>query len=109
MGLSPGEQILDMVHVDDAASAFLVAARRLLAAPAPLMESFLVSGERMTVRQLVARMAGAGLPVQAQWGARPYRPREVMVPCDPGGHRLPGWAPAVSLERGLREAFEAMP
>ena len=36
-----------------------------------------------------------------QWGGRPYRRREMMIPCD-SIPLLPGWKPQVTLEDGLR-------
>lgn len=107
--LSPGEQTLDLVHVDDVAAAFALAGSRLLAAPAPLREAYLVSGDRLTVRELVARIeAAVGRPILAAWGGRPYRAREVMTPLEPSGPELPGWAPAQDLDAGLRAAYAAL-
>jgi len=109
LGLSPGEQILDLVHVEDVAQAFLDAGRRLLDSP-PVLDTFLVSADRLTVRDLVQRIQEAlGRPIQARWGQRPYRPREVMVPLDPADRLLPGWGPARDLREGLRATFEALP
>lgn len=106
--LSPGEQLLDLTHADDVASAFLAAGERLLESPAPRLESWFVSGSRLTVRELVEAIEeAAGRPVRANWGGRPYRPREVMVPADPEGRLLPGWAPAIGLAEGLRSAYLA--
>jgi nucleoside-diphosphate-sugar epimerase len=108
LDLSPGEQVLDLVHAEDVAAAFAVAAARLLAAPAPLREDWLVSGDRLTLRELVAEVeAAAGRPIHAAWGGRPYRAREVMAPLVPDGRTLPGWTPAKSLRDGLREAWRA--
>jgi nucleoside-diphosphate-sugar epimerase len=108
LDLSPGEQLLDLVHVDDVVAAFQQAARRLLEAPAPLLEDYLVSDARLTVRGLAARIEQAtGRPIDARWGLRPYRPREVMVPVEADGRLLPGWTPARDLVQGLREAYEA--
>ena len=109
LGLSPGEQVLDLVHVRDVVAAFRAAADRLQAAPAPLREAFLVSDARLTVRELVKAIeAAVGRPIRAQWGQRAYRPREVMVPLTPPGSPVPGWAPAVPLAEGLREAYEGL-
>lgn len=102
LAMSPGEQTLDLTHVDDVVDAFVVAAERLVAMPEPLCETAFVSGERMTVREL-ASLVGAvlGRSVAAQFGGRPYRNREVMMPYLPSGtERLPGWAPTRSL-RGM--------
>jgi nucleoside-diphosphate-sugar epimerase len=67
----------------------------------PSASSYAVTGgQRKTLRQVVATlesMAGETLPIQ--WGARPYRPREVMHLWN--GPVLPGWQPEISLEEGF--------
>ena len=107
LAMSPGEQLLDMVYIDDAVDAFMVAAERLLRADAPLDESFAVgSGKPVRLRDLVilySRMTGR--KPRIEWGGRPYRHREVMVPWHTG-ETLPGWRPKVSLEEGFRRMEE---
>jgi nucleoside-diphosphate-sugar epimerase len=95
--LSPGEQLVDLVHVADVVDA-LIRAVPLAGAQAPC---YAVGGEPMAVRDyvaLVGELLGAAVPVE--WGARPYRPREMMRPWR---HfpRLPGWQPAIGLREGL--------
>lgn len=78
--LSPGDQLLDLSHVDDVCDSFIKAADYLLCANAPLCESFTVFGERMTVKQLVLLISDAlQVEIRANFGGRPYREREVMV------------------------------
>ena len=102
VGLSPGEQIVDMIYVDDVVEAFLVAGRMVEEGRGPACQAFAVSGgERVSVRELVKACEEVlGAPVPVIWGARPYRDREVMVPAsfDEG---LPGWHPRFSLRQGL--------
>lgn len=95
LGMSPGEQVIDISHVDDVVEAFVVAGERLLAADAPLDEAYLLSGERFRVRDLVPVVEQAtGRPLDVAFGERPYRAREVMEPAMPTANdRLPGWAP----------------
>ncbi len=95
LGMSPGEQVIDLTHVEDVAEAFLVAGRRLLDTDAKLDERFLISGERLRVHELVTLVGDTlGRPMAVELGARPYRPREVMQPVMPDRHdRLPGWQP----------------
>ncbi|MDH5526228.1 MAG: NAD(P)-dependent oxidoreductase [Nitrospirota bacterium] len=108
MALSGGEQHIDMVHVDDAVEAFVLAGQRLLAGEVTEPESYAVSsGTAPTLRELVAlfeRASGGRLNVA--WGARAYRAREVMHPWR-GGTPVPGWAPKVGLEQGLRDMVTA--
>lgn len=92
LAMSPGEQIVDLTHVDDVVEAFVLAAQRLFDAPAPLKDMFLLSGERYTVKALADVVAQAtGRPVGAEFGGRPYRAREVMDPIAAGERILSGW------------------
>lgn len=101
LALSPGEQRLDFVHVDDVVGAFLHAETRLCAAEPGRFERFAVrSGRPVSIRDLVAiveRIAGRSPPVT--FGVRPYRPDEIMTP--PPGEILPGWEARISWEDGL--------
>lgn len=104
LDLSPGEQLLDLVYIDDVTAAFRLAALRLLAGEsAGAQEVFAVScGRPRSLREIVAtwqRVAAA--PLVVRWGERPYRSREVMVPWN-RGTPLPGWAARVGLEEGIR-------
>ncbi len=94
---------MDLIHVDDAARAFVVAARRVLESRRAGHEVFAVrSGATMVVRELFETWKKArGVPLNANWGARPLRARDATEPWTQG-MPLPGWSPAVSLVDGLR-------
>lgn len=100
--MSPGEQIVNFIHVDDVASAVKIALGRS-AANAPGAEVFTVAGnEQLCLRDFVERVSQAvGRTLNIHWGARPYRDREVMAPWL--GPRLPDWTPRVPLDQGLRD------
>lgn len=99
LGMSPGEQMMDISHVDDVVEAFVVAGLRLLEAPAPLNEEYFVSGERWKVRDLVPLVERTlDRHLNVTFGERPYRTREVMDPITPRSEqRLPGWIPKRKL------------
>lgn len=101
LAMSPGEQRIDLVHVDDVVQAFLVAAERLRAGIVAGHERYAVSsGQPLSLRELVRQVEqilGRELPIV--WGGRPYRAREVMQPWE--GERLPGWVTAIELGKGL--------
>lgn len=105
--MSAGEQMIDLVHVDDICRAYLQAAELLLSSALPAGSSFAVSGgQRRTLRGIVETFeqeAGKRLPIE--WGARPYREREVMQLWD--GPQLPGWFPSVKLADGMRAILQA--
>jgi nucleoside-diphosphate-sugar epimerase len=106
LDMSPGDQVIDLTHVQDVVDGFLIAATLLGEAEEPVFRSYFLSGERHTVKSLVALVQRAiGRPIDVRFGGRPYRPREVLAPVLPGdSERLPGWAP----KRGLEETVSSM-
>jgi nucleoside-diphosphate-sugar epimerase len=102
LAMSPGEQLLDVVYIDDVVRAFLLAADRVQRGNTPQTETFAVSsGHPVSLRELVRtfeEVSGASLPIE--WGKRPYRPREVMTPWT-NGAPLPGWTPQIELREGI--------
>ena len=103
--MSKGEQLVDLVYIDDVVTAFLVAAQRLTSSQAAPCESFSIpAARRFTLREVVEMYrAVVPRPPEVVWGGRPYRSREVMVPWS--GEPLPGWRPEVALADGLRSLF----
>ncbi|MCU1492518.1 MAG: NAD-dependent dehydratase [Acidimicrobiaceae bacterium] len=109
LGISPGEQLIDIVHVDDAASA-CVAAERLLRTGEDLTSpSYAVtSGAPIRLREFVERIGRIiGREVPVAYGARGYRWREMMEPWEVAP-ALPGWAPEISLEEGIGSIWKAL-
>lgn len=105
--MSPGEQRISLVFISDVVAAF---ARAIdLAAelrPGEERRYAVTADEAPSLRALVALVEReAGRKLEIEWGGRPYRRREVMAP--PRGLRLPGWAPAVDLQTGIRLVLEA--
>lgn len=100
ISMSPGEQLLDLVHVDDVVRAFAMAGEALKGEGAGMEGYDVSSGRRVSLRDVVELYGNVvGRQVPVVWGARPYRRREVMVP--PPGRELPGWEPSISLEDGI--------
>ncbi len=109
LAMSLGEQLIDLVFIDDVVEAYILAAERLLADTVKGHECYAVSsGTPLELRELVelyGRVLGTPLPIE--WGGRPYRQREVMVPWNTGT-TVPGWHPKVALEQGIRR-MEGLP
>jgi nucleoside-diphosphate-sugar epimerase len=94
IAMSPGDQLVDLTHVDDVVQGFMTAAERLFNAPQSVSELYLLSGERFSVKELAKVVGDAtGNPLTPNFGGRPYRSREVMKPIDAGGRLLPDWQP----------------
>jgi len=106
--MSPGEQLVDLVHVTDVVAAFEIASDRLVHGLVEGHEIYAVtSGNPMTLKEVVDVFERAlRKKLAIEWGGRPYRAREVMSLWDKG-KRLPGWSPTYSLETGINDLLTA--
>lgn len=90
--MSPGYQRIDLLHVDDVIDGFLHLAELMQNGAVLNDEYVLSSGNPITLRELVSKYEHKyNRHVNIEWGALPYREREVMVPYK--GNILPGWNP----------------
>ena len=101
--MSPGEQLIDLVHIDDVTDAYCIAAKYIIDNfDEPGHERYMISSGRTislkSLRKLVECLIDKKINVL--WGGRPYRPREVMEPIKES-NCLPGWTPKITLEEGL--------
>jgi len=102
LAMSPGEQLIDLVHIDDVIVAYLMAANRLINGKVSGHECYGVSsGHPVTLRELVRTFESEiGNQLSIEWGGRPYRDREVMKTWDKF-HSLPEWKPTMTFPHGL--------
>ena len=102
LALTPGEQFLDLVHVDDVVRGYELAAEGLLSGHLPSPSRYMLSsGSLMRLKDVVELYGQAtGQTVNVVWGGRPYRAREVMDPRSPVPI-LPEWQPCINLKDGL--------
>jgi len=100
--MSPGEQLLDLLHVDDVVHGYEVAADGLLSGHLPSPSEYqLSSGSLVRLKDVVELYREVnGRTVNVVWGGRPYRAREVMEPRSPV-RVLPEWQPCIGLKDGL--------
>jgi nucleoside-diphosphate-sugar epimerase len=105
LNMSGGEQLIDLVHIDDVTDVYLIAAQRLIECRAQQHERYAVSsGNPMPLRDLVELYSEViGSAINVNWGARPYRFREVMKTWT-GGSSLEGWQPKNTLADGMKNA-----
>jgi len=105
IALSPGNQHINISHIDDVLNCIEKAIYRLLGESLSSIEEYAIdSDEIMSLKELVLlieRVSGKSLSA-VNWGARDYRAREVMTPWNKT-RRLPGWKPEISLEDGLKQ------
>lgn len=98
--MSPGEQLIDLIYITDIIAGFTKLAE-LLASNAELAEEYvLTSGTQIPLKklaQLFSEVSGRHLNIE--WGGRPYRDREVMIPWK--GIPVPGWKAEVDVHKGI--------
>lgn len=106
LSMSPGDQIVDISHVQDVANSFELAALKLYESLESVRLSRAVCGTRLTVKQLVAAVEKNGKgKINAVFGGRPYRTREILCPA-----KLPELEPdwkKVDLDEGIQELIKA--
>ncbi len=98
--MSPGEQLIDLIYITDIIAGFTRLAE-LLACDAELGDEYvLTSGRQIPLKELANLFCEvSGRKLNIEWGGRPYRDREVMVPWK--GTPVPGWKAEVNVEKGI--------
>ena len=106
--MSPGGQLIDIVYIDDVIEAFVLAGKLLAACKYDYCGTYGVSSTKpIPLREVVKIFESvAGKKFSIEWGGRPYRPREVMVPWS-SYKLLPGWTPKVPLAEGIKKFLGA--
>lgn len=101
LNMSGGEQELDMIYIDDIVSDFIYAAELLMEGHEHENKYYIRSGQIVTLKELVHIFEHVyDTRLHINWGARPYRAREVMKLAR-RGHAINPDAKRISLEEGL--------
>lgn len=105
LNMSPGEQRLDFVHIDDVVRAITMAGEHLYNS-IPLEKEYAVCTRKpISLRELVALIEDkTGKKLNINWGALPYRDGEIMMPWTEGKW-VPGWLPSINLANELESLF----
>lgn len=103
LDMSPGGQLLDLVHINDVCRAFKIAIDKLCELPSEYVVSYGVSNkDRVTLKELVSIYERVNnIKLNINFGTREYRNREVMVPCT-NIQNLPDWEVVIPLSQGLK-------
>lgn len=103
LSMSPGEQMIDLVHANDVVDAFVAAANCVQSQVSKHTRYSVSSGVPMKLREIIKSFDNAsGLSVPVVFGVRPYRPREVMCP-QVNYPPVPGWKPKISFHSGIHD------
>ena len=110
--MSGGEQCIDILYIDDVIDGLRQAVEMLSSDTEKRLGGkrfFLSSGEKIPLKQLAEIFQeAADVNVPIQWGALPYRPREVMNPQFANAIPLPGWKSKVPLREGIRRFMSSL-
>ena len=101
LSMSPGKQLIDMVYIDDVINAFQIAIDRVSIEKNRFSDYSVSSKKLISLKDLVKTFNSVTkLNLRVNFGSRPYRIREVMLPWT-NGVGLPQWSAKINLETGL--------
>lgn len=102
LNMSPGEQILNLVHISDVCYAYNVAFDFIQDKNFIGHKKYSVeSNENFKLKDIISLFEKiTGKAINVNWGGKYYRKREVMKIWT-NGNKLPNWKPIISLEEGL--------
>lgn len=108
LAMSPGDQQLDPVYIDDVSEAFIAALKLLRSDVVQDEVTYSVRSQNpIKLKDLVKTYEDAtSSTLNIEWGGRPYRDREVMVPWS-RGETLPGWSSTVTLQEGIKRILDS--
>jgi len=103
LGMSPGLQKIDLLHISDVVSGIEVLVEALLGGEAVDAKYQLSAATTYNLHEIVELLNEISAQnLNIEWGKRPYRTNEVMQV--PQLFSAPkGWSPKVSLKQGLTE------
>ncbi len=101
LAMSPGEQLMNLLYIDDVVDAYRLLIDRL-GEGTPLESKYCASAAELpSLRQVAALFSEiVGQELKIEWGGRPYRDREFMNPA-PVYPPVPGWRQRYSLRDGI--------
>ena len=106
--MSPGDQKLDISYIDNVIDGFIQLVALMSGSEGTAFRGkffALKSGNVAPLKEIAAIFEKVtNLKLNIVWGAKPYRPREVMEPWNTG-ETIPGWSPNISLEEGIARTF----
>jgi nucleoside-diphosphate-sugar epimerase len=107
LAMSPGNQQINLVYIEDIINAYCVAIDKLTTGLNSSHESYAVgSNVQLSLKEVVCiyeEEIGYKLPIA--WGDRAYRDREVMEPWN-RGISIEGWKPQVNIREGIRKIIK---
>ena len=103
LNMTKGDQLVDLVFIDDIINAFRISANRLFNESNEKYEKFVVSsGNPIPLKKIVSEyFKVVGKEIKVNWGGKKYKDREVMIPWNKG-NPVPNWKPEITLTKGIK-------
>lgn len=109
LGMSPGDQVIDISYIEDIVDAYRLMINHLENDNNCTSTGNIYavsSNERMPLKELAKVYEKAtNQTLNIVWGERPYRDREVMLPWNKGV-AVPGWRQKTTLEKAIQKVTE---
>ncbi len=105
--LSPGNQLMNLLFIDDAIHNILKCIDESVFIG--YAKNYVWSDEYFSVRELVERIQNAiGKTIECAWGAREYAGHEMMEPWTIPMERMPGFQAPTKLETGIKKIWQSI-
>ena len=108
LDMSPGNQIIDILHIDDVVKAYKLIIENIALYPKLYKnQSYIIpSKQKYTLKELaVIYEKNTKYKININWGKLSYRNREIMKPYDKC-KVLPNWEQSISLQNGIESLFK---
>ncbi len=109
LDMSAGEQLIDIVYIDDVISGYDQLINLLIENKIPKNSSYCISSgnpiKLKDMSKIFEKVSKKKLNIN--WGAKSYRPKEVMIPWN-NGILIPQWSSKVSLEEGIKKFVDSL-
>lgn len=103
LDMTPGEQKISMVHIDDVIDGYIQALKLLETMHGQYAEYYMPAAKH-SLREIVdIYQKASNREVKINWGVIDYRSNQVMDPYI--GPSVPGWRATISLAEGVRRAI----
>ena len=107
ISLSPGNQLMNLLFVDDATQNILKSMHQV--GLTDYQKNYVWSGEYLSVRELVEQIqSSVGQKIDCVWGEREYVGHEMMEPWPIPMEQLPGFTAPTSLEDGISKVWKSI-
>ena len=106
--MGEGNQLINLLYITDVVNAIMQIASDSTESSEGTQNFVARADKSISIKELAATMEHVtGRSINARWGVRPERPREMLTDWQ-FGKALPSWKQQVSLENGLAQCWQVL-